>query len=73
MTGFQSRFLEYDTCINFLILNIECDSCCYRVVGRYVLLKRKLVNEDVQHCVPLRLSGIRDFHFLPLVNNFRQG
>ena len=23
MTGFQSRFLEYDTCINLLILNIE--------------------------------------------------
>ena len=29
MTGFQSRFLEYDTwlCINLLILNIECDKC----------------------------------------------
>ena len=26
MEGFQTRFLEYDTCIN-LILNIECYSC----------------------------------------------
>ena len=32
MTGFQSRFLEYDTCINLLILNIGCISfSCFRV------------------------------------------
>ena len=34
-----------------------------------VLLKRKLVNEDVQLFVPLRLIGIEDFLFLPLVKN----
>ena len=26
ITGFQSQFLEYDTCINLLILNTECDN-----------------------------------------------
>ena len=33
MTGFQLRFLEYDTCINLLILKIECIilSCCFQV------------------------------------------
>ena len=32
MTGFQSRFLEYDTCINLLILNIESiSSSCFQL------------------------------------------
>ena len=32
MTGFQSRFLEHDTCINLLILSIECiSSSCFQL------------------------------------------
>ena len=73
VTSFQWRFLEYDAFINLFIFNIECDSCRQWIVGRYVLFKRKLVNENVQHFVLLLSSGIKDFHFLPLVKNIKAG
>ena len=33
MTGFQSRFLEYDTCVNLLIWNTECISSSCSQLG----------------------------------------
>ena len=57
MKGFQSRFLEYDTCINPLSLIIKCESCLQRVVGHYVLLKRESWSTKMFSILSLALNS----------------
>ena len=41
MTGFQSRFLEYDTCLNLFILNTEYISSSYSQLGSFSTIGQK--------------------------------